>query len=97
MDADEVSADQETITEHYNDQIRQLAGEDKEAHAELLATITRFRDEEQEHHDIGLEHDAELAPAYQVFLVVFWNLFLLLSSGFIRSNQSWMQGRDLAK
>merc|ERR1719273_2606787 len=57
---------EETITEHYNDQIRQLAGRDKEAHAELLATITRFRDEEQEHHDTGLAHDAELAPAYQL-------------------------------
>ena len=56
MNADEVSADQETITEHYNDQIRQLAGRDKEAHAELLATITRFRDEEQEHHDTGNMH-----------------------------------------
>merc|ERR1719436_550703 len=55
-----------SITEHYNDQIRQLAGRDKEAHAELLATITRFRDEEQEHHDTGLAHDAELAPAYQL-------------------------------
>ena len=86
-----------SITEHYNDQIRQLATTDPETHRELIQTITKFRDEEQEHHDIGLEHDAELAPAYQVFLVVFWNLFLLLSSGFIRSNQSWMQGRDLAK
>ena len=56
MNADEVSGDQETITEHYNDQIRQLAGRDKEAHAELLATITRFRDEEQEHHDTGNMH-----------------------------------------
>ena len=30
-----------------------------------METITKFRDEEQEHHDIGLQHDAELAPAYQ--------------------------------
>ena len=25
----------------------------------------RFRDEEQEHHDIGLEEDAEQAPMYE--------------------------------
>jgi len=55
-----------SITEHYNDQIRLLANTDKEAHKELIETITKFRDEEQEHHDIGLENDAELAPAYQV-------------------------------
>ena len=57
---------QASITEHYNDQIRLLANTDKEAHKELIETITKFRDEEQEHHDIGLEHDAELAPAYQL-------------------------------
>jgi len=28
--------------------------------------IRKFRDEELEHHDIGLEHDAQLAPAYTV-------------------------------
>ncbi|EHH60199.1 Coenzyme Q biosynthesis protein 7-like protein [Macaca fascicularis] len=28
--------------------------------------IKKFRDEELEHHDTGLEHDAELAPAYAV-------------------------------
>ena len=54
-----------SITEHYNQQIRTLANSDKEDHKELIETITKFRDEEQEHHDIGLEHDAELAPAYQ--------------------------------
>jgi len=54
-----------SITEHYNDQIRELANSDKEAHKELIETITKFRNEEQEHHDIGLENDAELAPAYQ--------------------------------
>ena len=54
-----------SITEHYNDQIRTLTNNDTEEHRELVETITKFRDEEQEHHDIGLEHDAELAPAYQ--------------------------------
>ena len=61
-----------SITEHYNDQIRQLANTDPETHRELIETITKFRDEEQEHHDIGLENGAELAPAYQVFLFACW-------------------------
>ena len=55
-----------SITEHYNDQIRELTTVDSEEHKELIATISKFRDEEQEHHDIGLENDAELAPAYQL-------------------------------
>jgi len=55
-----------SITEHYNDQIRELTNTGSEEHKELIETITRFRNEEQEHHDIGLEHDAELAPAYQL-------------------------------
>lgn len=29
-----------------------------------METITKFRDEEQEHHDIGLEHDAEQERAW---------------------------------
>lgn len=32
---------------------------------ELLGTIKQFRDEEQEHHDTGIEHGAEQAPFYQ--------------------------------
>ena len=55
-----------SITEHYNDLIRELTNSDKEEHKELIETITRFRNEEQEHHDIGLENDKELAPAYQL-------------------------------
>ncbi|QQP49819.1 5-demethoxyubiquinone hydroxylase_ mitochondrial [Caligus rogercresseyi] len=53
-----------SITEHYNDQIRELLNDDPETHKELIEKITKFRDEEQEHHDTGLEHDAEQAPFY---------------------------------
>jgi len=54
-----------SITEHYNQQIRELSKEDGgKQHEELINTIAKFRDEEQEHHDTGLEHGAELAPAY---------------------------------
>ncbi|XP_069838057.1 5-demethoxyubiquinone hydroxylase, mitochondrial [Dendropsophus ebraccatus] len=55
---------EETISNHYNNQIRTLMERDPEKHKELLQTIKKFRDDEMEHHDTGLEHDAELAPAY---------------------------------
>ena len=57
---------EETITEHYNNQIRELLElEDSEERNKLLATIKQFRDEEMEHHDTGIEHDAENAPAFK--------------------------------
>ncbi|PIO32580.1 hypothetical protein AB205_0133640, partial [Aquarana catesbeiana] len=51
---------EETISNHYNNQIRTLMESDPEKHKELLQTIKNFRDDEMEHHDTGLEHDAEL-------------------------------------
>ncbi|XP_049645179.1 5-demethoxyubiquinone hydroxylase, mitochondrial [Suncus etruscus] len=57
---------EESIAQHYNNQIRTLMEEDPEKYEELLQVIKKFRDEELEHHDIGLEHDAEMAPAYAV-------------------------------
>ncbi|NXD09185.1 COQ7 protein, partial [Nothocercus nigrocapillus] len=57
---------EESISSHYNNQIRTLMEEDPEKYRELLQVIKQFRDEELEHHDIGLEHDAESAPAYSV-------------------------------
>lgn len=57
------------IGEHYNDQIRELLsrGYDEE---ELLAILKQNRDEELEHLDTGLEHDAEQAPFYQALSAV---------------------------
>ncbi|KAM9956288.1 hypothetical protein ACTFIR_003000 [Dictyostelium discoideum] len=54
------------ISDHYNDQLRQLndAGIDDK---ELKETIKKFRDDELEHMHIGIEHDAELAPLYKPF------------------------------
>ena len=58
---------EETITEHYNDQIRKLLElEESPDRDELLKIIKQFRDEEMEHHDHGIDHDAEQAPAYNV-------------------------------
>lgn len=57
------------IVDHYNDQLRTLMS-DPEANKELLETITKFRDEEQEHHDTGLDHGAEQAPFYKALTEV---------------------------
>lgn len=49
------------ITEHYNEQLQPGLLDPA-----LMPTITKFRDEEMEHHDLGLAHEAEKAPAYAV-------------------------------
>jgi ubiquinone biosynthesis monooxygenase Coq7 len=53
---------EEAIDQHYADQIEAL-GDDE---AGLKDTISRFRDEELEHRDIGLANGAEQAPAYRL-------------------------------
>jgi ubiquinone biosynthesis monooxygenase Coq7 len=53
---------EEAIDEHYTAQIETL-GEDE---PDLRATIEKFRADELEHRDTGLEHGAEQAPAYRL-------------------------------
>ncbi|ERL94902.1 5-demethoxyubiquinone hydroxylase, mitochondrial [Dendroctonus ponderosae] len=53
------------IVEHYNDQLRTLL-EDPECNKELMEVITKFRNEEQEHHDTGIDQGAEQAPYYKL-------------------------------
>ena len=53
---------EEAIDEHYRAQEDAL-GDDEAA---LRADIARFRAEELEHRDTGLEHEAEQAPAYRL-------------------------------
>ncbi|AWP06188.1 putative ubiquinone biosynthesis protein COQ7 -like isoform 2 [Scophthalmus maximus] len=55
---------EESISEHYNSQIRALMEKDPERYIELLNVIKEFRDDEMEHHDTGLAHDAETLPGY---------------------------------
>lgn len=50
------------IAEHYAEQLENLPKEE----AALKSTIAKFRDDEMEHHDIGLEQEAEQAPAYEL-------------------------------
>ena len=53
---------EEAIDEHYQAQEAAL-GEDE---SPLRAKIARFRAEELEHRDTGLEHEAELTPGYRL-------------------------------
>lgn len=53
---------EETIDDHYRQQRDALPEEE----AELKETIERFRQEELEHRDIGLEHGAEGAAGYPI-------------------------------
>ncbi len=57
---------EEAIDEHYQAQEAAL-GEDE---AELRGRIAKFRADELEHRDIGLENEAELTPAYRLLSAV---------------------------
>ncbi|HKM64195.1 MAG TPA: demethoxyubiquinone hydroxylase family protein [Acidisphaera sp.] len=57
---------EEAIDEHYANQTRNL-GEDEPA---LRETIEKFRAEELEHRDIGLENEAEQARGYRALYAV---------------------------
>lgn len=61
-----------SIVEHYNNQIRELMAstDNFEDNKEILDYIQKCRDEEQEHHDTGLEHEAEKMPGYNVLFNV---------------------------
>lgn len=57
---------EESVSEHYNSQIRALMEKDPEKYTELLVLIKELRDDEMAHHDTALEHDAESVPGYWV-------------------------------
>lgn len=61
---------EETIGEHYNDQIRQLIEIDPGKYKDLLQTLKKFRDDELHHLDTGLEHDALKAPFYDAMSTI---------------------------
>jgi ubiquinone biosynthesis monooxygenase Coq7 len=53
---------EEVIDAHYEKQLHKLPANENE----LKKKIKKFQAEELEHRDIGLEHNAELAPAYRL-------------------------------
>lgn len=55
---------EEVISQHYKEQLDALDGRPDEK--ELRGKIAKFKAEEEEHHDIGLDHDAEQAPGYKL-------------------------------
>ena len=55
---------EEAIDEHYQSQIDELAPYEDEG--ELRATFVKFRQEELEHRDTGLDHGAEKTPVYKI-------------------------------
>ena len=57
---------EKVIGEHYREQQDLLEDDEKE----LKKTIAKFEKDELEHHDIGIEHDAENAPGYKVMTKV---------------------------
>ena len=57
---------EKVIGEHYQKQQNLLENDQKE----LKKTIKKFEKDELEHHDIGIEHDAENAPGYSIMTKV---------------------------
>jgi len=57
---------EKVIGEHYREQ-QDLLEDD---HKELRKTIKKFEKDELEHHDIGIDHDAENAPGYNIMKTV---------------------------
>ena len=55
---------EEVIDEHYAEQVERLQADGAEP--ELQETFEKFRQEEVEHRDTGLEHGAENAPGYEL-------------------------------
>lgn len=54
----------QSMTRHYNEQIRTLSQHGFEEHAELKAIIKQHRDEEEQNRAIAIEQEASKAPAY---------------------------------
>jgi len=58
------------VTKHYDDQVEAMLNNNPKLDQELIQIIKQFRDDEQEHHDIGLAHGAEEAPMYRLLTAV---------------------------
>ena len=53
---------EDIIGKHYEEQAKKLGNKEPE----LKKIILKFRDDELEHHDIGIEHDAEKTLGYNI-------------------------------
>jgi len=59
------------ISDHYAEQIAQL--DQNDAEQDLKKNIAKFKAEEEEHHDIGIQHDAEQARGYKILSTAIQN------------------------
>ena len=57
---------EEVISQHYDNQLRQLIEDDVQQHKELIETIKQFRDEERHHLETGLQFEAKDAFAFRL-------------------------------
>ena len=57
---------EEVIGEHYAKQAETL----NDDHKELKATLMKFRDDELDHLETGVEHDGENAPGYEIMKAI---------------------------
>ncbi|KAI9348395.1 hypothetical protein BD770DRAFT_413418 [Pilaira anomala] len=60
------------VGNHYDDQLRELVAikNHNQDLVDLSKTVAQFRDEELEHHDIAVAHDAQQAPFHTVLKAV---------------------------
>ncbi|GJD12048.1 Beta-catenin-like protein 1 [Galdieria sulphuraria] len=56
---------EEVISQHYNDQIRTIHEKNWQEEQHLKQTLREFRDDEMEHHDTGIEYEAESFAFYR--------------------------------
>lgn len=57
---------EEVIGEHYANQAESL----NDDHKELKSTLMKFRDDELDHLETGVEHDGENAPGYEIMKAI---------------------------
>ena len=57
---------EDLVTKHYDDQVKEMVEHDPSLDKDLIDTIKQFRDDEQNHLDLGLAHGAENAPLYSL-------------------------------
>ena len=53
---------EEVIGQHYEEQAKELSK--RKLKPDLLKTVKKFREDELEHHDTGVEHQAEMTTGY---------------------------------
>ena len=57
---------EDLVTKHYDQQVEEMVHHNPSLDGELIAIIQKFRDDEQSHLELGLEHGAERAPFYHL-------------------------------